>query len=36
MKENYFHCVFEAWEKYGIAAYVPKDTILIEMAAKIE
>jgi hypothetical protein len=27
---------FEAWNKNGIAVYVPKDTILKEMAAKIE
>jgi hypothetical protein len=38
IKENYFHGAFEAWEKKkdGIAVYVPKETILMEMAAKIE
>jgi hypothetical protein len=31
-KENDFHGAFEAW----IAVYVPMETILKEMAAKIE
>jgi hypothetical protein len=35
-KENYFHDASEAWKKRGIAVYVPKETILKEMAAKIE
>jgi hypothetical protein len=37
IKENYVHGVLEAWKKNdGIAVYVPKETILKEMAAKIE
>jgi hypothetical protein len=37
IKENDFHGVFEAWKKNdGMAVYVPKETILKEMAAKIE
>jgi hypothetical protein len=37
IKENDFHGTFEAGKKnYGIAVYVPKETILKEMAAKIE
>jgi hypothetical protein len=36
IKENDFHGAFEAWKKDGIAVYVPKETILKEMAAKIE
>jgi hypothetical protein len=36
IKENYFHGAFEAWEKEGITVYVPKETILKEMAATIE
>jgi hypothetical protein len=35
IKENYFHCASEAWKNDGIAVYVPKETILKEMAAKI-
>jgi hypothetical protein len=34
IKENYFHSAFEAFG--GIAVCVPKETILKEMAAKIE
>jgi hypothetical protein len=36
MKENDLHCVFEVRKKDGIAVYVPKETILKKMAAKIE
>jgi hypothetical protein len=37
IKENYFHSAFEAWKKNdGVTVYVPKETILKEMAAKIE
>jgi hypothetical protein len=37
VRENNFHGALEAWwGEYGIAAYVPKETILKEMAAKIE
>jgi hypothetical protein len=36
IKENDFYGVFEAWQNDGIAVYVPKETILKEMAAKIE
>jgi hypothetical protein len=36
IEENDFHGVFEAWEKRWDAVYVPKETILKEMAAKIE
>jgi hypothetical protein len=36
IKENDFHSAFEAWKNDGIAVYVPKETILKEMAAKIE
>jgi hypothetical protein len=32
--ENDFHGASEAWKKDGIAVYVPKETILKEMAAK--
>jgi hypothetical protein len=35
IKENDFHSAFEAWGG-GITVYVPKETILKEMAAKIE
>jgi hypothetical protein len=35
-KENYFHGSFEVWKKNGIIAYVPKETVLKEMATKIE
>jgi hypothetical protein len=34
--ENGFHVAFEAWRTDGTAVYVPKETILKEMAAKIE
>jgi hypothetical protein len=36
INENDFQGAFEAWKNNGIAAYVPKETILKEMAAKIE
>jgi hypothetical protein len=36
IKENYFRGDFEAWQNDGIAVYVPKETILKDMAAKIE
>jgi hypothetical protein len=36
IKEGDFHGAFEAWENHGITVYVPKETILKEMAAKIE
>jgi hypothetical protein len=36
IKENYYHGAFQAWKNDGIAVYVPKETILKEMAAKIE
>jgi hypothetical protein len=36
IKENDFHGTFEAWKNDGIAVYIPKETILKEMAAKIE
>jgi hypothetical protein len=36
IRENDFHGDFEAWKKDGIAVYVPKETVLKEMAAKIE
>jgi hypothetical protein len=37
IKENDFHSAFEAWKTNdGIAVYVPKETILMEMAAKIK
>jgi hypothetical protein len=36
IKENDFHGVFEAWKNDGVALYVPKETILKEMAAKLE
>jgi hypothetical protein len=35
IKENYIHGAFEAWKKKD-GIYVPKETILKEMAAKIE
>jgi hypothetical protein len=37
VKENNFHGAFEAWKtkKDRIAVYVPEETILKEMAAKI-
>jgi hypothetical protein len=34
--ENDFHGAFEAQNNYGIAIYIPKETILKEMAVKIE
>jgi hypothetical protein len=36
IKENDFHGAFEAWENNGITVYVPKGTILKEMATKIK
>jgi hypothetical protein len=41
IKENYFHGASEAWgrkkkKKNEITVYVPKETILKEMTAKIE
>jgi hypothetical protein len=36
IKKNDFHGAFEVWENDGIAVYVPKKTILKEMAAKTE
>jgi hypothetical protein len=39
IKENDFHGASEAWKKKkndGTAVYVPKETILKEMAAKSE
>jgi hypothetical protein len=36
IKEDDFHGAFEAWKNDGVAGYVPKETILKEMAAKIE
>jgi hypothetical protein len=36
IKENDFRDAFEAWKKDGITVYVPKETVLKEMEAKIE
>jgi hypothetical protein len=36
IKVNDFHGAFEGWKNNGIAVWVPKETILKEMAAKIE
>jgi hypothetical protein len=37
IKENDFHGASEVWKKKdGFAVYVPKETILKEMAAKIK
>jgi hypothetical protein len=36
IQDNDFHGAFEAWRKRWITVYVPKETILKEMAAKIE
>jgi hypothetical protein len=36
MKGNDFHGAFEAWKDDVMAIYVPKETLLKEMAAKIE
>jgi hypothetical protein len=36
IKEHYFHGAFEVWKNDAIAVYIPKETILKEMAAKIE
>jgi hypothetical protein len=33
--ENDFHGAFEAWKNDGIAVYVPKETILKDMPAKL-
>jgi hypothetical protein len=36
VKENGFYGAFALWKKDGITVYLPKETILKEMAAKIE
>jgi hypothetical protein len=37
IEENDFRGAFEAWkENYGIAVYVPRETVLNEIEAKIE
>jgi hypothetical protein len=36
IQNNDFHGAFEAWKKRWDPVYVPKETILKEMAAKIE
>jgi hypothetical protein len=36
INENYFHGAFEAWKNNVITVYIPKETILKEMATKIE
>jgi hypothetical protein len=36
IKENDFYGTFEAWKNDGISVYVLKETILKEMAAKLE
>jgi hypothetical protein len=36
IKESDFHGAFEVWKNYGIAVYIPKETILKVMAATIE
>jgi hypothetical protein len=36
IKENYFQSVLKHGKNNGIAVYVPKETVLKEMAAKIE
>jgi hypothetical protein len=36
IKENDFHSAFEAWKNDGVTVYIAKETILKEMAAKIE
>jgi hypothetical protein len=36
IEENDFYGAFEVWKNEGIAVYVPKETILKEMTAKIE
>jgi hypothetical protein len=36
IKENYFHGAFEVWKNDGIAVYIPKETILKDMIAKIK
>jgi hypothetical protein len=36
IKKNDFHGAFEVWKNNGITVYVPKETILKQMAAKIE
>jgi hypothetical protein len=36
IKKNDFHGAFEAWKNDGMAVYIPKETILKEMAARIE
>jgi hypothetical protein len=34
IKENYFHCAFEAWNSDDIAVCIPEETILNEIEAK--
>jgi hypothetical protein len=36
IKENDFYSAFKVWEKNGVTVYIPKETILKEMAVKIE
>jgi hypothetical protein len=36
IKANDFHGAFEGWKNNEIAVYVPKETILKEMATKSE
>jgi hypothetical protein len=36
IKENDFHGAFEAWKNYGIAVFLPKETVLKETAAKTD
>jgi hypothetical protein len=36
IRANDFHGAFEEWKNYGTTVYIPKETILKEMAAKIE
>jgi hypothetical protein len=36
IKENYLHGVLKRGKSDGIAVYVPKETILKKMAAKIQ
>jgi hypothetical protein len=36
IKENYFHVLLKLGKSEGTAVYIPKESILKEMAAKIE
>jgi hypothetical protein len=36
IKKNDFHNAFEAWKNCGITVYIPKESVLKEMSAKIE